>query len=131
MCEIEHSKIKDAMYQEVLLRELKIKCAALNCVKAFLVQASDDLKQRTNSIIGSYLCNCLEFLSNVEKLFKHFLPIDLEKARNDITFCLARLPPECFKASHSSLLQPLYDRIFDNPDNPNETPSLAGRLLAN
>ena len=36
MCEIDLRRIKDQNYQEVLLRELRIKAQALSCVKLFL-----------------------------------------------------------------------------------------------
>lgn len=102
MCQIDQKKLKDTLYQEVLLRELKIKSAALSCVYSFLQHSSTQTLSRTNSLIAKLLGNCLEFTfhptgSNIDKIFKHYLPSDLSKARHTLILCLSKLPPELIK----------------------------------
>jgi hypothetical protein len=111
MCEVDLRRIKDPLYQELLLRELRIKVQALACVKRFISEASDETRQRTNALIASYICNAAEFImhptgekGNLEKLFNHYLPFELIKAKADLLFCMTKVPPELLSQTHSSLL---------------------------
>jgi hypothetical protein len=65
---------------------------------------------------------------NLEKLFMHYLPADLEKARSDIIYCLAKIPPEFTKGSHAQLVKNLQELICEN-DGQREFPNLATTLL--
>jgi len=135
MCEIDLRRIKDPLYQEVLLRELRIKSQALTCIKVFLEQASDDTRQRTNALIASYICNAMEFImhptganGNVEKLFRHYLPLELDKAKENLIYCMTKVPPELLKAIHASLFQPLCETICDKQSD-SQTSGLTDMLL--
>ena len=113
----------------MLLREFKIKKQAISCMKTFLVNCSDNLRQRINSVAANFLGNALSFFmhstgekGNVEKVFRHYLSSELFQARADLLFCLTKIPPEFFKQLFLTLLHPLCEIIIENKDSPNAMP---------